>query len=549
MILERRGILLLGSALVVAGALTGRAHSRLTGAIQVDGVSYYVDATGGNDASSGRTPESAWKTLERVNRVEAFQPGDRILFKAGGAWTGQLRPRGSGAGGRPVTIDRYGEGGKPRIDAGPDTGDALYLLNQSFWEVNNLELTSQNPAQPNDRTRRGVYVEARGRFVEHVHLKQLVIHDVRGLLAVGDNYNRGKDSAGIGFEVTDVTGGARFHDLLVEGSDLYAIDSTGIFTKGAGSVYPRSPGWDAIKFTEVVLRDNTIHDIAKNAIIVRHLDGGLVERNRVWDTAFRARSGNQIFTRTCYGTVVQFNEGSLNRATEDMDGSAFDADLESPATVWQYNYSHDNKFGLITLCTVARDEDIVVRYNISRNDQGRLVNINYNFSGVHIYNNLFFIPAHLSPQILWETHARTGEHFTGTQSYTFDNNIIYNLSPTATYNLNSNVDTKRQTTRVMRNNIFFGRHPATEPLQTAPGPHHTLSGNITMDPGLVNPGSGGTGIETLQGYQIQAGSSGIRAGLFIANNGGRDFWGNRLPEGPPDIGAHQLTTRGVRSAR
>jgi hypothetical protein len=136
--------------------------------------------------------------------------------------------------------------------------------------------------------------------------------------------------------VTDAANGARFHDLLVETSDLYAIDSTGIFTKGKGSVYPHSPGWDAIKFT-----------------------------------------------------------------------------------------------------------------------------------GVHIYNNVFVIPAHLSPQILWETHARTSTNFTGPQRYAFDNNVVYNLSPTATYNLNPNVGSKRQTTRVMRNNCFFGQHPAGEPLAVA----------------------------------------------------------------------------------
>jgi hypothetical protein len=80
--------------------------------------------------------------------------------------------------------------------AGPDAGDALYLCNQSFWEIGNLELTSQDPAKPDDGTRRGVFVEARGSFVEHIHLKQLVVHDVRGLLALGDDFNLGKDSVG-----------------------------------------------------------------------------------------------------------------------------------------------------------------------------------------------------------------------------------------------------------------------------------------------------------------------------------------------------------------
>jgi hypothetical protein len=526
------GVLLLGAAAL----LQGRAQNGAA-----PGTSYYVDAIEGNDAADGRAAGSAWKSLDRVNKMEVFQPGDRILFKAGCSWTGQLRPRGSGTRRQAITIDSYGNGGKPRIDGGAGNPDTLYLGNQSFWDISNLELTNQNPAKRNDRTRRGVYVEARGRLVEGIRLRNLVIHDIRGLVAVDADYNRGKDSAGIGFEVTDRANGARFDDLLVEGCDLYAIDSTGIFTKGTGSVYPRSAGWDEIKFTNIILQNNRIHDIAKNAVIVRQLDGGIIQKNTVWDTAFRARSGNQIFTRTCYGTVVQFNECYLNRATEDMDGSAFDADLESPATVWQYNYSHDNKFGLITFCTTAPDRDIVVRYNISRNDQGRIFNINYNFTSAGIYNNTVYIPAHLSPQILWETNARTGENFSGSQSYFFNNNLVYNLSPTATYNLNSNHNTQRHTTRTLRNNCFFGHQPAGGPQAIPAGPYHTYSDNITGDPMLVDPGSGAIGMDTLPGYRLRSASCCIRAGISIPGNGGRDFWGNPLPDGNPDIGAHQFS--------
>ena len=186
-----RGLFALAFVICAAYVPSGRAAQQPPETAPSSGATYYVDAAGGDDGASGRTMAAAWKTLARVNRVDAFQPGDRILFKAGGVWTGQLRPRGSGALGRPITIDRYGEGIRPRIDAGADTGDALYLCNQSFWEVATLELTSQDPAKPNDRTRRGVFVEARGSVVEHIHLTKLVVHDVRGLLAIGDNFNLG----------------------------------------------------------------------------------------------------------------------------------------------------------------------------------------------------------------------------------------------------------------------------------------------------------------------------------------------------------------------
>ena len=46
---------------------------------------YYVDAENGNDANSGHTPESVWATLEKVNQT-IFQPGDKVLFKAGSSW-------------------------------------------------------------------------------------------------------------------------------------------------------------------------------------------------------------------------------------------------------------------------------------------------------------------------------------------------------------------------------------------------------------------------------------------------------------------------------
>jgi hypothetical protein len=44
----------------------------------------------------------------------------------------------------------------------------------------------------------------------------------------------------------------------------------------------------------------------------------------------------------------------------------------------------------------------------------------------------------------------------------------------------------------------------------------------------------------VDGYKLQPGSPLIGAGLPVENNGGRDYWGNKLPEGgKPSIGAHE----------
>jgi hypothetical protein len=62
---------------------------------------YHVDSQTGNDAREGLTPDTAWRTLERVNAA-TFKPGDRVFFRAGSVWPGQLRVTAQGEPGRPI---------------------------------------------------------------------------------------------------------------------------------------------------------------------------------------------------------------------------------------------------------------------------------------------------------------------------------------------------------------------------------------------------------------------------------------------------------------
>ena len=73
---------------------------------------YYV-ANQGSDQNDGRSPESAWATLARVNKAK-LQPGDKVLFHRGHIWRGQLLPDSGGETG-PVTYAAYGEGEKPLL--------------------------------------------------------------------------------------------------------------------------------------------------------------------------------------------------------------------------------------------------------------------------------------------------------------------------------------------------------------------------------------------------------------------------------------------------
>ncbi len=68
---------------------------------------YYVSPNG-NDENNGKSPETAWKTLAKVNSVNVgFKSA--ILFERGGYWRGQIKAKSN------VTYGAYGEGEKPVI--------------------------------------------------------------------------------------------------------------------------------------------------------------------------------------------------------------------------------------------------------------------------------------------------------------------------------------------------------------------------------------------------------------------------------------------------
>ncbi len=99
---------------------------------------YYVDSLSGADASDGRSPATAWRTLARVNEAE-LDPGDVVRFRAGRVWRGSLRAR-SGAPGASVRYERYGEGAPPRVMSSAD------LSASSLWSRVGSEPIWSTPA-------------------------------------------------------------------------------------------------------------------------------------------------------------------------------------------------------------------------------------------------------------------------------------------------------------------------------------------------------------------------------------------------------------------
>ncbi len=477
-------------------------------------VTYYVDAMNGSDANSGLTPAGAWQSLAQVNAT-TFQPGDSIMFKGNDVWNGQLYPLGSGTENQSIVLDTYGEGNRPIIDGAGMTKPVIYLYNQEYWEIRNLEITNSSD---NEADRVGVRVEASNfGTIDHIYLKNLYIHHISGIIG---NTTEAKRTGGINFRVLSETTPTRFNDILIENCEIVTVNGSGISNEASTADYPGTGKWYQRKYTNYIIRSNSISDISKNAIIMRMADSScVVEYNVCWNTSERAGTGNTIFSRSCLGTIFQYNEGYLNKTT-DYDGCLYDADLSSPKCIFQYSYSHDNNHGLFWTCTTEADDSVICRYNISQNDKGNIFTVNYPNSSVFIYNNTVYCGNGTSPTIISERNNGPS----GNRTYYFYNNIIYCNSTNAKYKYTSGYN------RFFNNNCFFGYHPSNEPTDLH---------KITSDPMLDKPGSGRQGILSVSGYRLKSGSPCIDAGIVIENNGGLDYFGNPLYNGAPDIGAHE----------
>ncbi len=354
--MTRRGPAALAAALMALGAAYG--------------VSYHVDAGAGNDARDGLSPATAWRSLEKVNAVE-LQPGDRVLLKAGSVWTVALRPRGSGAAGRPIELDAYGEGPRPAIHGNGCAGGAVRLENPQHWRVRRLEITNRGGAEPR---KVGLLVVNRGvGTLGDIEISDCAIHDVEGDLA---SYRDGKESGGIVLmvNIAKPAVSSRWENIRIERNTIRDVGRSGILMQSRWINRPGHPNsiWGGHgEYTAsrgVRIAGNRLENIRGDGIVLWCVQGGVVESNfvrRANDNAFgQGHAG--IWPYFCEDTVFQFNEVCETRTK--FDGMAFDFDNGNQRCVYQHNYSHDNEGGFLNMCCDGYAEGNIARFNVSSND-------------------------------------------------------------------------------------------------------------------------------------------------------------------------------------
>ncbi len=420
---------------------------------------YYIDSKDGNDSADGLSPETAWKSLEKVGYLR-LDAGDQVLLKAGSVWNGEKLTinQAKGSEEAKVVIGKYGEGALPILNGQGANWNysrkeelaTVHVFNSSNIIVENLEVTNYDETADNygngiipesDKLLSAIVVEGRDAGqLENITIRNNVVHDVNGRMTGGTN----KSAGGIIFYVngTDFSNPENktwFDNISIVGNDVYDVCHEAIYMQ---SLWGKRPlvaegdgewvGWD-----NVYVAHNYVHHTAGDGIVIINTKNAVAEYNLLDGVANEdyTAGGNPahagLWCWDANNVVMQYNE--VCNTESKKDGMAFDFDYGVQNSIYQYNYTHNNKGGFFMVCPSPWGATVncVGRYNVSVNDGGfdgtRILRFGgQNSYGIQFYNNTVYWADSVGENIIVaEKGTWDGGDSRGTRIF---NNILYGLS-------------------------------------------------------------------------------------------------------------------------
>ena len=456
-----------------------------------------------------------------ARKTATYAPGDQILFKRGGIFSGMFAPRGSGTPASPIRISATGTGADPIINAMGVNSAAILLRNIECWEIDSIEVTNTNGSTADQGILFGirVLIDSTTRTVlRHYHISNCNIHDV-------NRTSPERDRGAIHIDALNTLGNAPFRldGVRITGNTIE--DCGGVGISNTSSFVNLTGGDTAQLWTNVYVAQNYVARTGRNGIIGRVSKDAIYEYNTLSETS-RFSTGHSIYNFETSGFIAQHNEAFGNLGTGSVDRGGFDADYNSENTTFQYNYSHDNRWFMGIMC--RHNKGVVIRYNISQNETDGIYWYGFDdeslLENVVVHNNVHYTRSSLSGVQFIAGNRRA-------RNTAFYNNIFHFAGSGSYGNLaGSGAGVS------FSHNVFFNI-PAW--------PHGGGDANaITSDPRFVSPGTGGSGIDMsdpnrLSGYRLQTNSPCINSGRSVSGVT-RDFWGNPAPSSAAlDIGVHE----------
>ena len=433
------------------------------------GTSYYVDANLGDDGNEGTSEENPWKSIEKVNEM-TYQPGDRILLKAGSEWTDvTLQPKGMGTKENPVIISCYGAGVMPKLTGNGKVPELIYLENQSYIDISYLNISNTvegftgiyNKKGSDDGRKvgdfRGIRVAGNPgteeMSVKGIRIHHVYVHDVSGECRwvggkedsadaqtgtyKGGGWDLSKRTGGILFEILQPDSGDKpviFENITVEDNVLNNNSFGGIIFKqwygektGTNENWAnreRGNHWTPHK--NITVQNNYLNHknsgFACDTIYLTSIDGAVVQNNV---SVGAGTCGIEL----CYtdDVTIQYNEiiDTMTKAG-GADSAGIDPDRCATNALIQYNYVHGTGDGIL-LCGFTMGS-AVVRYNVIQDAEKRYVNIHGDTGANYIYQNTFLNTEDRKNVTFINTSGGT-KYTTGTDNLHYIyNNIFYNAA-------------------------------------------------------------------------------------------------------------------------
>jgi hypothetical protein len=361
-----------------------------------------------------------------------------------------LWPKGAGEPAHPIRIGTYGGEARPVI-GGDGYQASILLFNEDDYEIADLELTNQasyldvggnaksepgfggavNDFGTGRNVRFGLKVVASDRSLSGFRVSNL---RVQGIFPSPTNSAYTHQGYGIKFESqSDLATNAMrtIADVDIESITVREAGHYGVWIKPLGLT-----GNDAHKHDDFTLRNSTFLNTGGAGFVSVKASNVIVEHNvfdgsgssidpRMW-----AR-GSGLWPFDSRGVVIQHSV--VRNARGPLDSYGVHIDYNNEDVVVQYNYSENNEGGFVQI--LGANENCGYRFNISVSDgsrvagvdgarqNGRIFNVS-NFCNVDagcpsvgnlIYNNTVFVPNTSSPEVFFK--AGSGET-------RFQNNLI-----------------------------------------------------------------------------------------------------------------------------
>lgn len=347
---------------VFTSGLYNRYHQRqlLAGKTSKQPTNYYINNSG-NDVNDGKTPATAWKTIEKINQQE-LGPGDSVLFEGGQTYNGNLSldENDLGTKNKPVYIGVRGTK-KATINAG--MGSAILVTNTQGLYFANFVLKGAGAAVNN-----GNGLGFINNMLGNVKLEYITVDSVE---ASGFRYN--------GILVEGKKNKSGFGHVSIRNCAVYDNGDAGLYVKGVFNMSSTAYAHNDITIQNVKAYNNAGLPESKintgSGIVISDTEKGLIENCIAYNNGSKCTSNQGgpvgIWAWDAKEIIIQYNESYNNKTGCPYDGGGFDLDGGCVNSILQYNYSHDNDgsgFFLAQFYYARKHTGNIIRYNISEND-------------------------------------------------------------------------------------------------------------------------------------------------------------------------------------